>query len=264
MNYKRDVSMSVSDAVEHIQRKTEKRQDSCARSFAHALAQSNPELTFWQNTPPDVEDLTAVQLTHVPQFVRQVWPSPCKTDGHIIGPWLLDVYAGSQKKVQHGNAWDESYPFNYESAFRSDPVPPEVADLPQPLMRNFRSDRTAMLSICSAAIESIKPRKRKTANIATQFLDNAARQVADTLPRGRKSTHSEIENYLRSLSDSDLDWSPPIFEIVFVSANQPDSEFGKPYPYDLVLVRWQGEEYETKSKTISLDRFARRVKKNMT
>ncbi len=256
--------MSVSDAVEHIQKIAQKRHDSCARNFAHALAQSNPELTFWQNTPPDVEDLTAAQLTHVPEIVRQVWPAPITTDGRMIGPWILDVYAGSQKKVQHGNTWDESYPFNYEAAFANDSVPPEVADLPQPLMKNFRADRTAMQSICSAAIESIKPRKRKTANIATQFLDNAAQQVAGGLPQDRELTQSDIENYLRSLADSDPLWVRTIDEIDFVPADETESELGKAYYYDVIVVKWQGDEFALESKTISLESFAKKAKKYMT
>lgn len=264
LNYKRDVSMSVSDAVEYIKKKTQIRRDSCARNFARALAQSNPELTFWQNTPPDVEDLTATQVTHVPEIVRQVWPAPITIDGRTIGPWILDVYAGSQKKVQYGNTWDEPYQFNYEAAFANDSVPPEVADLPQPLMRNFRADRTIMRSICTAAIESIKPRRKKTANIATRFLEDAAQQVAVTLSQGHVTTHSEIENHLRSLEDSDRDWSPPIIEIVFVSADQTESRLEKACGYDVIVVHWQGEEYETKSRTNSLDTFAKRVKKYMT
>ena len=264
MNYNRDVSMSVSDAVEYIQKKTGKRQDSCARSFAHTLAQSNPELTFWQNTPPDVEDLTAAQLTHVPEIVRQVWPAPITTDGRMIGPWILDVYAGSQKKVQHGNTWDDPYPFNYEAAFTNASVPPEVADLPQPLVKHFRADRTAMQSICSAAIESIKPRRKKTANIATRFLDDAAQQVAAKLPQGHVPTHSEIEYHLRSLTDSDLFWKRPINEIAIVPADETKCELDRSFDYDVIVVNWQGDQYATTSKTISVERFAKKVKKYMT
>lgn len=260
--------MSVSDAVEYIQNKTSKTRDSCARSFARTLAQSNPELTFWQNTPPDVEDLTAVQLICVPEIVRKVWPAPITIHGHTIAAWLLDVYAGSRKAVRYGNTWDEPCQFNYKAAFSrffskfsNNCPPPEVADLPQPLMKCFRADKTVMKSICSAAIESIKPRGRKTGNIATPFLENAAQQVVDMLPRCHVATHSEIKNYLRSLSDSDRDWSSPITEIVFVSADQTESYLGEQRGYDLIAVHWEAEKGQTKSKHNSLEEFAKKVKK---
>lgn len=255
--------MSVSDAVEYIQKKTGKRQDSCARSFAHTLAQSNPELTFWQNTPPDVEDLTAAQLTHVPEIVRQVWPAPITTDGRMIGPWILDVYAGSQKKVQHGNTWDEPYPFNYEAAFTNDSVPPEAADLPQPLMKRFRADRTAMLSICREAIGELSPRNRKSAHTSTAFVNNAAKQVLLGLryQTDRHLSQRQIEHCLRQLTiDYEGDWRRPIKAVNFVTSADTQSELREHYSYDIMVVTWIAENLAISSKVVSLERFARNIR----
>ena len=150
--------MSISEAIEDIQQKTkrrtgkqiEKRSDTCARQFAKALMDSYPDLMFWQNTPPDPEDLTNEKADLVPEVVRQIWPCPVKISGRTIGSWLLDVYPGSRKAVQFGNKLNEPYQFNYEDAFTNDRAHPEVADLPQPLMKHFRADLIVMKSICSA------------------------------------------------------------------------------------------------------------------
>ena len=174
----RENSMSIVEAVEDIQNRTNKRLDPCARQFAKSLMDSYPDLVFWQNTPPDVEDLTADQLIHVPEAVRQVWTEPIPLHGHMIGPWILDVYAGSKKAVQFGNKWDEPFEFHYEAKFADGPVPPEVANLPQPLMRNFRANKNAMRELCGQARAVLRPKKKKSKNVATEYVDEAAKQVA--------------------------------------------------------------------------------------
>ena len=136
MKHTRKNSTSILEAVEDIQKKTrkragkrtEKRWDTCARQFAKTLMGSYPDLMFWQNTPPDSEDLPKGKADLVPEDVRQVWPCPVKTRGHMIGSWLLDVYAGSRKAVQFGNQWDEPYDFHYEAAFQqaSNAVSPDT------------------------------------------------------------------------------------------------------------------------------------------
>ena len=255
--FQREDSISVSEAVEHIKKRTGKRRHSCARKFAEALMNLSPELAFWQNVPPDMKDLSPEQSAQITDFLRRAVSERHDTDARIIGPWIYDVYGGSRKKGRCGNKWDDPYPYFYKDDFQK-------SQLPLPLMKDFRADRTIMKSICSAAIESISPRGRKTANIATWFLDNAAQQVAAKLSQGHVTTLSEIENRLRSLADTDRYWDPPITEIVFVSADQTKSDLGKAYDYDLIVVRWQDEVYETKSKTNSLDTFTRKVKKYMT
>ena len=91
MKHTRKNSTSILEAIEDIQkrtrkrigRQTEKRWDTCARQFAKTLMDSYPDLMFWQNTPPDSEDLPKEKDDLVSEDVRQIWPKPITTDGHI-------------------------------------------------------------------------------------------------------------------------------------------------------------------------------------
>ncbi len=174
----RENSMSIVEAVEDIQNRTNKRLDTCARQFAKTLMDSYPDLVFWQNTPPDAEDLTSEQLTHVTEIVRLGLAEQITLHGHTIGPWILDVYPGSKKAVQFGNEWNEPFEFHYEVKFAGGRVPPEVANLPQPLMRDFRANKNAMRELCGQARDVLRPRKKKSKHMATHYIDEAARQVA--------------------------------------------------------------------------------------
>ena len=223
----RENSMSIVEAVENIQNGTKKRLDTCALQFAKTLMNSYPDLVFWQNTPPDVEDLTGEQLTHVPEIVRQVWTEPITLHGHMIGPWILDVYAGSRKAVQFGNKWDEPHPFNYRAAFPDGRVPPEVDELPQPLMRDFRANKDAMSELCKHARAVLRPRKKKGEHVATEYVLEAARQVAEAVYRDITidSQDANIDEKLERFDDGDIYPTGPIDEIRFVDTTDIQIEF---------------------------------------
>lgn len=214
----RENSMSIVEAVEDIRNRTNKRLDTCARQFAKTLMDSYPDLVFWQNTPPDAEDLTAAQLAHVPETVRQVWAEQISLHGHMIGPWILDVYAGSKKTVQFGNEWDEPFKFNYEAKFNGGRVPPEVANLPQPLMRDFRANKNAMRELCGQARAVLRPGKKKSQHVATDYVLEAARQVAVAVYSDTTidSQDVNIADKLELFDDDRIDLMGDIYGIISV------------------------------------------------
>lgn len=226
MKHTRKDSMSILEAIEDIQKRTrnrigkqtEKRLDTCARQFAKTLMDSYPDLMFWQNTPPDSKDLPKEKTDLVPEAVRQVWPCPVKTSGRIVGPWLLDVYAGSRKAVQFGNKWDEPYPFNYSAIFKDGPIPPEVDNLPQPLMRDFRADSNAIRALCTQAVDVLSPKKKKTEHVATPYILKAAFQVAEKVNADidMDSIVANIDEKLERFDDGNLEATGDIYDIMFV------------------------------------------------
>lgn len=255
MKRSRENSMSIFEAVEDIHKRTKKRavkRHICARQFAKTLMDSYPDLMFWQNTPPDVEDLTAAQLTHVPESVRQVWTEPITTHGRMISSWILDVYAGSRKAVQFGNKWDALHEFNYSAKFKGGPIPPEVHDLPQPLMRDFRADRNAILALCSQAVAVLSPKKEKGEHVATPYVLEAARQVAERVKRNRtsifnlrKDINLQLERFNSGLCSNYID--DPIVDISFHNGNKEEIK---------IIYLHDGNE---KSKTLSKSRFSRKI-----
>ena len=226
MKHTRKNSMSILEAIEDIQKRTrnrigkqtEKRLDTCARQFAQALMDSYPDLMFWQNTPPDPEDLPKEKTDLVPETVRQVWPCLVKTCGHMVGSWLLDVYAGSRKAVQFGNKWDAPYPFNYSAKFKDGPMPPEVDNLPQPLMRDFRADSNAIRALCTQAVDVLSPIKKKTEHVATPYILQAALQVAEEVNADidMDSITANIDEKLERFDDGNLEATGDIYDIMFV------------------------------------------------
>ena len=229
MKHTRKNSMSILEAIEDIQKKirrrigkqtekgTEKRKNTCARQFAQALMDAYPDLIFWQSTPPDPKDLTKEKADLVPEDVRQIWPCPVKTSGHMVGSWLLDVYAGSRKAVQFDNKWDAPYPFNYSAAFKGCPIPPEVDNLPQPLMRDFRADRNAIRALCNQAVDVLEPGKKKTEHVATKYVLQAALQVAYEVnaDTDMDSIATNIDEKLERFDDGELEATGNIYEIMF-------------------------------------------------
>jgi len=256
--YQRQDSMSVSEAVEYVKKKTSKRQDTCARKFAEALMNMAPNLTFWQNVPPDLEDLTSAQLIEVTEFIRQAFSGRHDTDARIIGPWIYDVYAGSKKKERFGNQWNDPYPFFYKDKVGA-------ARLPLPLMKDFRASKKLMLAICNAAVGELIPRKPKGKHRRTAFVNQAATQVALAM-RAKTDRHLSqriIEDSLRKFDDNIEGWSRPIHEIVFMHAADTKSNLGEQFRFDVIVVTWASKNYETASKVVSLDVFARKVRERL-
>lgn len=249
----RENSMSIVEAVEVIQNRTNERLDTCARQFAQTLMDSYPDLVFWQNTPPDAEDLTAEQLTHVPEIVRQVWTEPITTHGHMIGSWILDVYAGSRKAVQFGNKWDAPHEFNYEAKFSNGRVPPEVANLPQPLRRDFRANKNAMRELCGQARAVLKPKKKKSKHVATEYVLEAARQVAVAVNNDKTIDSQDVNIYekLERFNDDDIYPDGSIHEIRFDSIDRTKMQ-----------IRYRLDS-ETRSKTTKKTTFIRKVREQL-
>jgi len=217
---------------------------------------SYPDLMFWQNTPPDSEDLPKEKADLVSEDVRQIWPKPITTDGHIIGPWILDVYAGSRKTVQFGNKWDAPYPFNYSAKFKDGPIPPEVDNLPQPLMRDFRADRNAILALCDQAARLLQPPKGKGVAVYTPYVDEAARIVAATGNENRDSAlnlndiiNQKLEIFHLEASDCFFDGS--IREIRFSDEEKNSIE----------VMYFLGEE--TRTKTLKKSTFIRKIRESL-
>lgn len=268
MKHTRKNSTSILEAIEDIQKRTrkriggqtEKRWDTCARQFAKTLMGSYPDLMFWQNTPPDVEDLTAAQLTHVPESVRQVWTAPITTHGRTIASWILDVYAGSRKTVQFGNKWDAPYPFNYSAKFKDGPIPPEVDNLPQPLMHDFRADSKAILALCDQAARLLQPPKGKGVAVYTPYFDEAAMQVAVSVNKNRDSIlnlSNIINQQLERFHSEDIysDW--PISEIRFSDEEKNSIEITYHLGREIYLDR------EIKSKVLKKSVFIRKIRKHL-
>ena len=260
--------MSILEAIEDIQKRTrnrigkqtEKRLDTCARQFAQALMDSYPDLMFWQNTPPDPEDLPKEKADLVPETVRQACPCPVKTCGHMVGSWLLDVYAGSRKAVQFGNKWDAPYPFNYSAKFKDGPIPPEVANLPPPLMRDFRADRNAIRALCEQAARLLKPPKGKGPAVYTKYVDKAAMQVAVNVNKNRDSilNLSDIINQqLERFHSEDIysDW--PISEIRFSDKEKNSIEITYHLGRKIYLDR------AIKSKVLKKSGFIRKIRESL-
>jgi len=268
--------MSIFEAVHDIKENTDERLDTCARQFAKVLTESYPELTFWQNTPPDSEDLNKEQNDLVSDAMRQPWPDPFESCGHTLGHWLLDVYPGSMKAVQFDNKWDGPYEFNYRSKFQhrasaslSDPsarkplghtncVPPEVADLPQPLMRDFRADKVAIQSICDQVRKSLKPNQGRGQSRYTNYVNEAVRQVAlavitngDVELNRRKNIELQLERFDGGL----LSPEDPIRYINFSDKEEGRIEI-------MFFLDNEDEETkteETKTKDLAIDGFIRKV-----
>ena len=254
--YQREDSMSVAEAVEDIKKRTDKRQDSCARKFAEALMSLAPELAFWQNVPPDIEDLSSAQLAQVPELLRQAVSERHEMDARTIGPWIYDVYGGSKKKERYGNKWDDPYPFFYKGGF-------DNSQLPLPLMKDFRANRKLMLSICREAIGELNPRSPKSAHTSTEFVNNAAKQILFGLRHqtDRHLSQLQIEHCLRQLTiDYEGDWRRPINKVNFVTSADTQSELGEHYSYDIMVVTWTAENLAISSKVISLEVFARKIR----
>ncbi len=248
--------MSVSEAVEDIKKKTNKRRDSCARKFAEALMSLAPELAFWQNVPPDVEDLSAAQLALVSVLLRQAVSERHEMDARTIGPWIYDVYGGSKKKERYGNKWDDPYPFFYKRGF-------DNSQLPLPLMKDFRANKKLMLSICSAAIGELNPRKPKRGHTGTAFVNKAAEQVASALHHrtDRQLSQRVIEDCLRQfIDDAGGPWRRPISEINFVASADTKSELEEHYSYDVMVVTWTSGNFAIRSKVVSVEAFARKIR----
>lgn len=262
MKHTRENSMSILEAIEDIQertrkrigKQTKKRKNTCARQFAETLMDSYPDLMFWQNTPPDPKDLPEGKADLVPEDVRQVWPHPIKTRGHTVASWLLDVYAGSRKTVQFGNKWDAPYQFNYEAEFPNDRVPTEVSDLPQPLMRDFRADRNAILALCKQTASLLSPPKGKGVAGYTQYTDEAARQVAVAVYRNRDSIlnlSDNIDQQLERFHSEDNECDGSIREIRFSDEEKNSIE----------VMYFLGEE--TRTKTLKKSVVIRKICKSL-
>ena len=234
VKYSRSDSISVTEAVEDIQRKTGKRRDSCARAFADAILENMPEIEFWQFAPPDPEDCAEAPMGLDIKLARQVWPTPIVSTGHTIAHWLKDVYAGSRSKVQVGNKWDEPCEFNYRATSSGTAVPERVSELPMPLMRNFRANTETIRSIRDHARGAVKPKGKKSENEYTPFVDEAVRQVSERVK-------SKSEDDMRAAIET----------------------FGLHYPTgEITEIRFNGDrvlvEYETSSGSQTRD-FANSV-----
>jgi len=215
-----------------------------------------PELAFWQNVPPDIEDLASTQLDQVPELLRQAVSECHEIDARTIGPWIYDVYGGSRKKERYGNKWDDPYPYFYKGGF-------DNSHLPLPLMKDFRANRTLVLSICSAAIGELKPRKPKRGHTGAAIVNKAAEQVASELRRktDRHLPQRVIEDCLRQFIDDTVGpWRRPIEKIHFVPSGDTESELGEHYSYDVMVVTWATENFAILSRVISLEGFARKIR----
>ena len=244
MPYLRKDSINVSDAIQDIKHRTKRRQDSCARAFAKALIDNMPELEFWQFAPPDVEDRPETHLSLDRKLARQVWQTPIALNGHMIGHWLLDVYAGSASKIRHGNKWNEHHEFNYSANFKSGAVAINIENLPMPLMRHFRANSDAIRSICSRAKETLIPAKRRGASEYTRFVEMAAIQVADWAQSG---TDADIRDAIDNLEDELM--TAPIHE-VRISTSDPSK----------IIVAFQAEEEgPIRQKRLALSTFISKV-----
>ena len=260
LTFKRESSMSIAEAVIYIKQKTAKRRDTCARKFAEVLMKLALKLEFWQNVPPDDEDLDSVQSLDVPDLVRQAIAQRQFLDARTIGPWLFDVYSGSRKKESCGNKWDDPYPYFYAGQFAD-------SGLPLPLMKDFRANRAVIIqTICKKAIEELSPRKRKSGHIGTQMVNCAAKQAASGL-RAHTQDHlsqRKIEYCLEQLKDgteASQEWRRPIDKIIFVPSERTESELGEKFDYDVLAVIWSSERYTKQSHFISVEGFARKVGK---
>ncbi len=231
--------MSIFEAVHNIKENTDERLDTCARQFAKVLTESYPELTFWQNTPPDSEDLNKEQNDLVSDVMRQPCPDPFESCGHTLGHWLLDVYPGSMKAVQFDNKWDAPYPFNYGAAFKDAPIP-------QPLMRDFRADKVAIQSICDQLKKTLKPKQGRGKAKYTDYVNKAAQQVAIAVKQNGDSIlsrHAHVNLLLKEFDDGDRYPDNPIHEIRFQSENDEIVEILYMSGKDEICKRFKREQF---------------------
>ncbi len=262
MKQSRENSMSIAEAVEDIQKNTKERRDRCARQFAKVLMETCPELKFWQRTPPDPKDLPKKKINLMPELERtlewQVWPNPIWTDGHSLGPWLFDVYAGSRKAVQFGNKWGEPYEFNYSAVFKDGPIPPDVHDLPLPLMRDFRADRNAILALCAQAVDVLSPKKKKTEHVATPYILQAALQVAEEVYKdiGMDSITANIYEKLERFDDGNLEAEGDIYGIMFVHG---DNNIDR----TKIKIKYELDAEVFKVTTLKKSAFIRKIRKHL-
>ena len=108
----------------------------------------------------------------------------------------------------------------------------------------------------------MNPRRTKSEHTGSAFVNKAAKQVASALRKMTDSqlSHRRIENILRQFDSETAQWSRPIHAIVFVSDADTESELGKQYCYDVIVVSWSSESYSTSSHVVSLEVFARKVR----
>ena len=238
-------SMSVAEAVENIMQRSNKARHICARAFAKNLIEQMPELEFWQFTPPDPIDQPDVNATLSKDQARQIWPVPVKLTGHFVGSWLKDVYAGSRAKARYGNTWDEPHKFNYFAVFRGDTTREWIKNLPLPLMRDFRANMKSMLAICETSKLEIAPKKSRSPNKCTPYIQEAIFQVSE---RAKSKSDYDIDAAIRSFED---DYArDPIHDIRFDSTNP-----------SIVNIEYRpSEKSATKIKELRISTIRRRVR----